>query len=424
MMKNKIFNLLTAGFLVLAGACTDDWQPVESEGTLDLKSLALQQEEVQDNESRAGENFNDFIITIFDAQGQTRADWSWTYAEMPEILRLPAANGYSLVVESHKIKPAAFEEPYFKGSQNFNIEQNKITPVGTVVCHFSSLKVSVVFAPELKRLMSADSKATIFKQESSDKLEYLRDETRAGYFEHADESTTLVAQFTGTVDGVEKYEQKLFTDVKPGTHIIVKFGAKPGPDIPDSEGTVNPDIQLDVEFEEVGINENVGGSEDPIQGEERPGKEEPEEPVGPNPPGPDDPDQPKAVDFQPVGVELNKPNTLVDGMEVKVNILCPAGFSKLEISIISQTLTPDELVAVGLTDHFDLCNPGDLKEALDGLLQINTGEALKGQKEMLFDVSQLVGLLQLLGQGQSTFKIDVTDVNGQTGSTNLIIDVK
>lgn len=420
-MKNKILNLLTAGLLVLAGACNDDkWEPVQADGTLDLKSMNLQQGEVEDITSRADGNYNDFIITIFDAQGQTRADWTWTYAKMPEILRLPAANGYSLVVESHKIKPAAFEEPYFKGSQTFNIEQNKITPLGTITCHFSSLKVTVVFAPELKRLMSSDSKATIF-MDSDNKLDFGRDETRAGYFKHEQESATLVAQFNGTIDGTPKTEQQLFTDVKPGTHVVVKFGAKNGPDIPDPEGTVNPGIQLDVDFEVVDIDQNVGGGEDIIGGEERPGQEEPDDP---NPPTPDDPDQPKAVEFVPVGVKLNTPNTLVEGMEVKVNILCPAGFKNLIVTIDSETLTPDELEAVGLKSSFDLCNPGDLKESLDNLLQINTGEALKGQKEMLFDVSQLVGLLELLGTGQSTFKIEVTDVNGESGSTNLIIDVK
>ena len=49
MMKTKIYNLLTAGLLVFAGACSDDWdRPVASEGTLNLSSIGLQAGEVDD----------------------------------------------------------------------------------------------------------------------------------------------------------------------------------------------------------------------------------------------------------------------------------------------------------------------------------------------------------------------------------------
>ena len=417
MMKTKIYNLLTAGLLVFAGACSDDWdRPVASEGTLNLSSIGLQAGEVDDASRADDPYFDNYLVTIYDAQGVTNDDWTWTYSRMPEVVRLPTGNGYSIVVESHNIKPAAWEEPYFVGSVDFNIEQDKVTNLGTILCEFKSLKVTVKYTDELKSRMTADSKATIFKHESSDKLDYVRDETRAGYFEHNDASTTLVAMFNGVVDGNEMTETQLMNDVKPGTHVIVTFGVQPTPPIPLPTGTARPGVHIDVQFEEVSVNHTIGVEEGTLSGSDRPGGSQTTEPEQP-----ENPDTPKAIEFTPEGVELNAPNKLVEGMTAIINISCPAGLAKLEVVIDSETLTPSELEGVGLVDRFDLCNPGDLKATLDNLLKVDSGTAMKGKTSEVFNVSDLVGLLELLGPGTSTFHLNVEDVNGAKDSTKLII---
>ena len=46
---------------------------------------------------------------------------------------------------------------------------------------------------------------------------------------------------------------------------------------------------------------------------------------------------------------------------------------------------------------------------------------MKGKTSEVFNVSDLVGLLELLGPGTSTFHLNVEDVNGAKDSTKLII---
>lgn len=422
-MKTKIYSFLTAGLLILAGACTDDWQPRNAEqGTLQLSSLGIQTgdenaAEQKSAPSRSDVDTDNFIITIYDSHGLTQDDWQWTFAKMPEVIRLPAATGYRVVVESHEIKPAAWSEPYFIGSETFDIEQDKITRLGTILCYFNSLKVTVEFTEAFKKRASADTKAIVFRDETPDKLEYLRDETRSGYFQHPEGPTTVVTILNATLDGNPTTKQHVYKVDKPGSHLIVTYDVEPIPPVPSPTGTSNPSgIVLDVQFEIEGSSNQVAVEEDPLPSNDRPGQETPEKP--------DEPKPAEAATFEPVGVVLNQDNILKDGMTAVVNISCPEGFEKLEVNIDSETLSPADLEDVGLAANFDLCAPGDLKETIDRLLKIDSGSAIKGQTTMKFDVSDLVGLLAVLGNGRSTFNIKVTDSKGAVASTKLIIVVQ
>lgn len=422
-MNIKIYNFLAAGLMLVAGACTDDWKPkTEQQGSLDLTTLGIRASDESEADktgapARSDVNTDNFIITIYDNHGLSQDDWQWTFATMPEVIRLPVANGYKVVVESHDVKPAAWSEPYFIGSETFDIKEDQITRLGTILCYFHSLKVTVVYEDELKKRMSADSKVTVFKHDTPDKLEYKRDETRSGYFEHAEGQATVVAIFDGVVDGNTLTLQHAYTVDKPGMHLIARFGVQPIPPIPSPTGTANASgVELDVNFDVVGSNHQVTVEEEKLPSNDRPGQEqEPEKPDVPQPT--------EAATFEPVGVKLNEDNPLVDGMTAIVNITCPEGFEKLEVTIDSESLTAADLEDVGLAGEFDLCNPGSMKTTLDNLLKINTGDAIKGAKFMAFDVSDLVGLLAILGNGRSNFIIKVTDTKGGTAQTTLTIVV-
>lgn len=134
-------------------------------------------------------------------------------------------------VESHKVQKAEWSKPYYLGSKDFKVEKSKITTVGVVTAAFSSLKVTVKFDDNLKRVLGDDVKVTVIANDNGS-LDFTADETRSGYFEVLENSNSMVAHFEGTVNGVYFEEDTPFTDVVPGQHRIITYKAKGNPDIP------------------------------------------------------------------------------------------------------------------------------------------------------------------------------------------------
>ncbi len=90
------------------------------------------------------------------------------------------------------------------------------------------------------------------------------------------------------------------------------------------------------------------------------------------------------------------------------------GFTEFICDIDSPKLDEEELSGMGLSTHMDLVNPGNLVDGLGGLgLPYNVG----GKTDVKFDISQFVGLLGMLGEGEHHFIITVTDANGTTSKT-------
>ena len=85
------------------------------------------------------------------------------------------------------------------------------------------------------------------------------------------------------------------------------------------------------------------------------------------------------------------------------------GFKVFTVDIISNTLTPEELVGVGLTDHLDLINPGQYEETLD---QMGFPVSIGGKTSAEFNITGFLALLGALGEGTHEFKLTVTDANG------------
>ncbi len=94
----------------------------------------------------------------------------------------------------------------------------------------------------------------------------------------------------------------------------------------------------------------------------------------------------------------------------------PDGISAFTVDIKSDTLTPDVLEDVNLSDHLDLINPGDMAEDLQNL-GFPVGNEVKGAKSLTFDISGFGGLLGMLGAGEHEFKLTITDANGTTVKT-------
>lgn len=116
-----------------------------------------------------------------------------------------------------------------------------------------------------------------------------------------------------------------------------------------------------------------------------------------------------------VGHDITKAEEITDDLQVGIRITIPAGIKEFYVDIISDVLTPDALVGVGLTDHLDLIEPGEYKSALEGL-GFPTGDDVYGKTlidENTLNISSFMSMLKVLGSGNTNFKLTVIDSDGQ-----------
>lgn len=431
----KIFNIATLLLVALAGVFTScdkenpfNPEPEGGQGTVNFKKMMV---EVQNEENiikapatRAAVDVSSFVVTVTDTRTQIAA-WSGTYGTMPEVMTLPVGN-YEVTVNSGYNPDADWDSPYFEGKQTFTIADGAITTVDPVVCKLANVKVTVIFDAKLKAVMGDDCKVTVVACDRG-RLEFGKEETRSGYFKYvevAGSQPTMVATFSGTVDENQEDNFRTYTELKPGNHYKITYTLKGvDPDVPDQTGTITPGVYVDATVQRVDMTINVDPGDDIIPDDQRPG-ENPDDPDDPNPPVPGG-ETPSITSND--GILLGEspqnaaPNTYSEGMVVKINVHSEAegGIKGFTVDIISDTLTPDELTNVGLTQHLDLVNPGQYESGLSGLgFPVNVG-GMSDPAEM--DLTEFMPLLQALGAGTSHFVLKVTDANGTTQKTLTIV---
>ena len=359
-------------------------------------------------------NANDFTVD-FIADGNETPYVSYLYSEMPEVVDLPAG-AFTAVAHYGDNKTAAWEEPYFKGETKFIVVADQITEVADpIVASLSNVRVSIIFDPSLKAVMSSDSKVNV-KVGDEGSLDFTdADADRSGYFAYVDDSMSLTATFRGVVEGVEVVENKGYDNVAPGNHYRTTF--KMHSFDTGDPGDINGNVVVDAEVEVVDMNVDLDPEDKPIIDDMRPVEGEPENPDPENPDTPNPPaaNAPKAeVVAAPdgkVAIDLNAVNEITDNLYCawKVVSAAPGGFTTFKVDIISDTLTPSELEGVNLTDKLDLIDPGQYEAALAGLgFPVKIG----GQSEAEFNISDFLPLLSGLGEGNHEFKLTVSDANG------------
>ena len=437
-MKTNIISILALGAALLgAVSCSEDWNPTTAdEGSVALASLSLDTSDaeklVTGTGSRAGVDTKDFIVSVTNKTGEPQVR-TWTYSQMPEILVLPVGE-YTVEAKSHQVQKAEWDRPYYLGSKDFKIENGKITNVGEVVCSFASRKVSVIFAEDLRKVMGDDVVVTVTANNGG-VLEFTPDKEgkNFGFFEVVKGSTTMVAHFEGSINGVKTSYDTPFADVEAGQHRQITYKTKNNPDIPEQSGTIDPStgIQLDTEVIKVDVNGNVTVEEDILDPSDRPGKEDPKEPEGPDDPQPPVTEDPVTFDF-PAESQINFEGTFTPSQisNASVNIACPKGIKNLVVTIdTSSDEFKDVLAGVGLPLSFDLANPGsdELEEAIAGLglpcanggVNVNGDEyaPVLNQTSVPFDISGFMTLLFF--EGNHNFVLTVTDNDGKSVERTL-----
>lgn len=428
-MKNivKILTVIACVALLLPSCSKEDIFPGNDNngatGQVDFRKMVVEVNSTE-NQVRATEvNVGEFLVEITSSKGAT--EYAGTYAEMPEVLTLPVGE-YTVKVKSPSNPDAAWETPYYEGSQSFSVKENEVTFVDPVVCRLGNVKVTIKYDAKMLALMDDDCAVTV-QTGVGGRLEFAKAETRSGNFRYVEgEGTaTLVATFRGTVD--ENYEESVrtYTNVTPGNHYIITYSLKsPTGEEPDVTGTITPGVTIEASVEVIDMNVNVEVGDDLLEDTDRPQQ-------GDKPgTGTDDPVTPPTPDKNlPTIVAQINGSTVAFGTPIEVTSdiqsvkltatsEAAGGFTGFVIDIESSTLTPELLEGVQLSSHLDLINPANDK-IRDGLksLQFPIEDEVAGQSEVGFDISLFVPLLQPLGAGDHKFIVTVTDANGTTVRT-------
>ncbi|MCM1449658.1 MAG: DUF4493 domain-containing protein [Clostridiales bacterium] len=441
-MKNRIISgLMMLMTLVGFSSCNEKWEPGGQnngdQGTLSTADLTVDVTNAENVISRASIDLSNFKVSVVDEKGNTVE--SWTYASMPG---LPVFNvgTYTLMVESGNLVPCAFDQPYFKGEKQFTINKDAVTNAGTVTCTLANLKVSVIFKDDLVEASAGDLNCEIRVNESA-VLNYAPGETRPGYYALPEGNITMVATFTGTVNGYKEEIIRLYKDLNPGQHRIITFALK-GADItpPAETGFIDPTGGLNVDFsvtdEDLSVDVTTG--EDVIGGD-RPGHEDwPVGPDNPDNPKPEEPGTKEAATFtSPKGedgtpaLDLNAENP-VNGVNAVVEIDCPEGAKNLVVTISSSSDSFMQSVGEMMPTTFDLADPrdadGNTVDAngvpyveLIGGLGLPVTDQVIGEKNITFNVSSLVPLLASF-PGNHSFTLDVVDQKGN--KSQLVLKFK
>lgn len=439
-IKLKITTFICAALLVLSG-CKDESYPdgpvfKEDEGGFSMKELAF---EIKNNmspnissSSRSEDvDCSEFEIKIVNpTTGKPISDkMVWKYKNIPEILTL-AVGKYRIEVEScdWSEKYAEWELPHYVGSYDFEIKAGQITKADKVPCELKNVKVTVEYDEDLKKILDDEAKTTVVagNQQTADgfqvKLEYGRDETRAGYFRSVEGSRTLVATLRYTYNGVTNDKFHTLNNVTAGQHYLIKYLYIPSdPTLPDKTGSASRgEIKIDAKVITVEVDGTVSIKEVVLDPSDRPGKEDPLTP--------DDPGTPVTGGIEIINpkkdyFDLDKVNEVKDGettgREYKLTINSDNGFSSLNVLIKSHDkgLTPEVLSSVGLSSEFDLATGlskegADLSESLSGL-GFPVKEEVTGDnvKKIDFNITQFVPLLCIY-PGDHSFELTVKDKTG------------
>lgn len=418
-MKNRILYLIMAlAVAVAAPSCInqegiperDSGQTEENgpKGTLKLSELGFS-EAVEVTHTRADDpRTAGFQVLIVNTNG--REYLNCTVSEMRTQftngeIELPVGN-YTITVESHKVKNAAWDEPYYFVSKDFEIEKGKTNELEDLVCKLSNIMVSVSFTPEFLEMLTKDD-GNVDVYFGTERLSYSVDEKRAGYFkadnDEGEAYESLYWEFSGTVEGDLLKDRGLIKPAKAGLHHILTFDIKKTP-LP-GEGKVQFKLDVSVEVEVVDLNLNIDVTEEVLE------------------------EYNSAVqitsDYKDGQRHVLKQTESGDA-SLKASFSAEEGLRNVFVTITAEgnDETAAWLTSKKLDETFDLANPGEM----EGLLTsygLPVGAAVKGLERLNIDFAGL--LPDLFGFG-STPQVDIAvyvyDSQNNPASATLRFELK
>lgn len=339
------------------------------------------------------------------------------YIDVPQTLVL-GSGAYTITVASPEFRDAAWDMPYYKGTADFTIRVDELTPVN-VTARLQNMKVSFVLSDNFKNELSSYSivVTNAASWDAPDAAEHTLTwtsatgdaEQKAGYFSVA----PLRVKVDGyrAMDSSETHSELIIADVAARDHHIITLDAVVTGQMSGIAITLDPTVNDRESTVDV-----PGWDEVPVEGGNDPGEDPGEEPG----------DEPQPSTTPVMTWEANPtfaPTPLAATMDVEIVIEAPEGIRDFVVDVDSYILG-ETIAALAGTSYtyspsspfrMDLINDTALIAALGGM--IPTGDALENQTHVDFSLSQLVPLINVYSPesgSEHTFTLKVTDNKGQS----------
>lgn len=385
--------------------------------------MSTTSDQIMVTRAEQGVDLSNFKIN-FIKKGESVAAKSFTYSEMPDVVTLKVGT-YSATAELGQDLNAEWENPYFKGqSEEFDIEAYQITSfISPIECALMNIKATIAFDETLLAAMSPDSYVEV-KVGDNPGLNFTTAEAtagKAGYFKHSNENT-LVATFHGTVNGSEIVESKSYEGIDKGRwyKLTFKLHQNSGGD---PTGGASGEIVVDASVTTEDVNADITLEDDePLDDSDRPnwgGGDDPE------PPTPDNAPEIIAISQ---GMVFDTPWSVTAASECEFKIISHAegGMQEFTCEIISQDLTPEELGSMNLPNVLDLVNEPAPDSKYPNYWNVlgndpfNFPTNVGGQSEVIFKLSDFMGMMAVFGNHQHTFRFHVKDANGEVNKDLIL----
>lgn len=385
--------------------------------------MSTTSDQIMVTRAEQGVDLSNFKIN-FIKKGESVAAKSYTYSEMPDVVTLKAGT-YTATAELGQDLNAEWENPYFKGqSEEFDVEAYKITSfISPIECALMNIKATIAFDETLLAAMSPDSYVEV-KVGDNPGLNFTSAEAtsgKAGYFKHTNENT-LVATFHGKVNGSDIVESKSYEGIAKGRwyKLTFKLHQNSGGD---PTGGASGEIVVDASVTTEDVNADVTLEDDaPLDDSDRPswgGGDDPE------PPTPDNAPEIIAISQ---GMVFDTPWSVTAASECEFKIISHAegGMQEFTCEIISQDLTPEELGSMNLPNVLDLVNEPAPDSKYPNYWNVlgndpfNFPTNVGGQSEVIFKLSDFMGMMAVFGNHQHTFRFHVKDANGEVNKDLIL----
>ena len=397
MKRLQLISLTVLSMLIALTACHSEKVSFQMDtfGQLKLSSMQVTADtEPLVTASRVSADINDYLITVYAANGEKLQEWK--YAEMPEIFTLKTGT-YKLVAHAPEVTDAAFDTPYCASDEkSFEIRQDEITEIGEVKCTLHNVKVTVKYEDKLMALLGDDVKVTV--KVGEEKLEYTKDETKSGFFHGKAGNNVVDVVFQGSVEGEPVSITRSYAEIALGTELIVTYKYK------ESVTGIDPGTGGSFHASGISVDEKL---------------------IAVNETGAVLPEEDEILDFgKPAiegdGFDLSQPVTNLN-QKVVVNLMAPDGIAHVKVEIASENETFAGVIQEMFGGPFDLADPGTLEETLKGL-KLPVSEQVINQQLVKFDVTEFMPLLKGEFAGIHRFIIEVVDNNNSSVKATLTVD--
>lgn len=405
--------------------------------------------EVTSSKSSGYVTLSDFVVDITTLDGVSYVSYG-SYDDIPAQIALPEGS-YTVKAETSKFYSAAYDSPYFYGSDQVVIQAGSTETV-ELICAIANVKVSVDYSDELLNTLEDIVVTISSKYDASDlsKIGVLKfaplaagatAEYEAGWFAvpyngELEVYVTAMNKITGVgVTSTSKLQSVAARQWRKVTIDLVTSGSL-GVDITIDDSLEEQD-DVDVvipDSNDIIDNNGDNGNWDEKEEEDK-DDSEPSEPTDPTV------DPVPTVDGAALGTSDNnapfdideviyfKISEGYDKLDVVFESTAEGGFTNLKLEIESTALT-SLLAGIGITGEIDLANPDTTKDWYSlfctlGLIDANV--PIIGKTQHTFAVGGLMSLLWEVIEGSANesdthlFHITPVDANGENAKVLSVV---